>query len=279
MLTVEEIRNIQFTKALGGYKTIEVDDFVDDCVETVEALIAEKAEMNEKLSVLAQKVMEYRQEEDNIRTALLSAQKMGDAVVREAKLQAEQIVQEANGKAAQIEHIARIEIAEEQAALDRLKQEVSDFKANVLSLYRDHLELITALPDEKPAPVEEPAEEPVEEAPATIEEKEPVPVDLTEETLAEETDEPEEMAEANPVKEDEMEDVSSGEPMVDDTEVVSETPDLSLLNDEEAPTPVAPPARNPRYNNLRFGEGYSLADDDDDDEEEVKPRGRFKRKK
>ena len=274
MLTLEEIRDVQFTKTLGGYKTSEVDEFVDECVATVEALIAEKAAINEKLNVLAQKVVEYREEEDNIRTALLSAQKMGDAMMREAKLKAEEIVKEANFNAAQIERIARTEIAEEQATLERLKKEVSEFKATVIELYRQHLELLSNLPEEvKEEPAVE-AEEPVAEAepPAAKEEKEPAPIDISAEPIAEE---PAPIADIEAI-----EDLSSGESVTEEPEIMTETPDLSMLDVEEAPAPVTPPSRNPRYNNLRFGEGYSLADDiDDEDEEDEKPRGRFKRKK
>ena len=265
MLTVDEIRNIQFTKTLGGYKTAEVDDFVDDCVETVEALIAERAEIQEKLNVLAAKVVEYREEEDNIRTALLSAQKMGDAVVREAKLKAEELVKEANFKAAQIERVARTEIAEEQAKLDRLKEEVSTFKATVIDLYREHLELLSNLPEQEKVE-ETAAEEPVvEQEPALAEE---IPVEEEKSMMIE------------PIEPmDEMEDLSSGDE-IEDAQIVTETPDLSLLEADDAPAPVTPPSRNPRYSDLRFGEDYSLADDiDDEDDEGEKPRGRFKRRK
>ena len=33
MYTAEDIRNITFTKSLGGYKTGEVDDFIDICAD------------------------------------------------------------------------------------------------------------------------------------------------------------------------------------------------------------------------------------------------------
>lgn len=256
MLTLDEIRNIQFTKGLGGYKTAEVDDFVDECIETVETLINDKNDTAKKLNVLADKLLEYRQEEDNIRTALLSAQKMGDAVIREANLKAEQIIKEANDKASQIERIARMEIAEEQAKLDRLKSEVADFKAQLLETYRQHLELISSLPEKEVAPA---VQEPVAEEPAPV----PAPT--------------EEIVDLNnePISVPEMEDISSGI-VADDTTVVPETPDLSMLTATEEKAP----ARNPRFDDLRFGDEYHIEDDDDDEEEDDrKSRKRFKRKK
>lgn len=258
MLTLDEIRNIQFTKGIGGYKTAEVDDFVDECIATVEALIGEKDETTKKLNVLADKLMEYRQEEDNIRTALLSAQKMGDAVVREANLKAEQIVKEANDKAAQIERIARAEIADEQATLEKMKAEVADFKAQILSIYRQHLELISNLPDVSPAETAAPA---AEQEPAAVVEEEIV--DLNNE----------------PIAAPEIEDISSGM-AEDDTKVVLEEPDLSMLTMTEKKQ--SEPARKSRFDDLRFGDEYHIEDDDDDDddeEEDRKSRKRFKRKK
>ena len=84
MYTAEDIRNITFTKSLGGYKTGEVDDFIDICVDTVEELTKTNADLKKKMELLANKVVEYRNDEDSIRTALLSAQRMGDTVLREA---------------------------------------------------------------------------------------------------------------------------------------------------------------------------------------------------
>ena len=61
MLTAEDISNVEFTKTLGGYKTAEVDDFLDECADTVAALTNERLALNKKLEVLADKVVEYRE--------------------------------------------------------------------------------------------------------------------------------------------------------------------------------------------------------------------------
>lgn len=163
MYTPDDIRNIQFTKSMGGYKTAEVDPFIDKCADTVEALLREKAELTKKLEVLADKLVEYRNDEDNIRTALLSAQRLGDTVVREANHKAGLILEDANIKAEKITSVAKRNIQEEEAELERIKREVAAFKKKMLSMYRDHLTLIDALPElkeEPPASPEVPAEEP-----------------------------------------------------------------------------------------------------------------------
>ena len=130
MLTPEEIRNIAFTKGIGGYKTNEVDLFIDQCADTVETLLSEKAELNKKLEILADKLVEYRNDEDSIRTALLSAQRLGDTVVREANHKAGLIMDDANIKAQKIVENARRSIVKEEEELRRIEKEVASFKGS-----------------------------------------------------------------------------------------------------------------------------------------------------
>lgn len=194
MFTAEEIRNIAFTKTMGGYKTSEVDDFIDQCADTVEALTREKAEQAKKMQVLADKLVEYRNDEDNIRTALLTAQRMGDTVLREANHKAELVLEDAKIKAQKIEETAQNSITGQEEELKRVKAEVAKFKAQLLSMYREHLALIDVMPEpengeepavaaqpEQPAAETETADEAgkvaVETAPASEESAAPVVVE------------------------------------------------------------------------------------------------------
>ena len=151
MYTPQEIRSIEFTQSLGGYKTSEVDEFIDRCADTVEALLNEKNELSKKLQVLADKLVEYRNDEDSIRTALLSAQRLGDTVVREANHKAGLILDDANIKAQKIEETAKRKIVDEERELERVKKEVSLFKNRMMSIYREHLSLIGMLPEDEAA--------------------------------------------------------------------------------------------------------------------------------
>ena len=56
---------------------------------------------------------------------------------------------------------------EEKAKLEKLKQDISDFKARILDMYREHLTQVSLLPEEEPA-AEEPAEAPTEEPAADV---------------------------------------------------------------------------------------------------------------
>ena len=82
----------------GGYDAAEVDTFLKDVSIEYKKLQNENAELEKKLEVLAEKIREYRKDEDALRDALLIAKKQGIAVVNEAKDDAEKIRKEAQEK-------------------------------------------------------------------------------------------------------------------------------------------------------------------------------------
>lgn len=96
--------------------------------------------------MLADKLTEYREDEESLRTALLGAQKLGDSVIRESKTKAEIIMRDATIKAEAMVNNAKRQIEREQEGLTRIQKEVASFKNRLLDLYKQHLELISALP-------------------------------------------------------------------------------------------------------------------------------------
>ncbi|HBN79800.1 MAG TPA: cell division protein DivIVA [Ruminococcaceae bacterium] len=189
MLTLNDIINVSFRKAgFSGYRTEDVDSFIDQVRESFdtlikktieqkeanEALSAENAKLNQKLDALAEKIEGYRKEEDEIKTALVSAQKLGEASVREARHKAEIILKDANLKAERIIGSAKTDVVSEKRELEDLKKKVSDFRSNLLAIYKEHLTLIDAIPAKKDEP-EAPEEQPVASEPETDREPEEQP--------------------------------------------------------------------------------------------------------
>lgn len=158
MLTANEIREVKFNRSMGGYKTNEVDEFLDRCADVVEELSNVNEQNARKMQVLAETIVEYRNQEDSIRSALISAQKMSESVISDARKQADDILNAAKAEAANMHEQALADTAAEQEELNRIKQEVSDFKAKLLSIYREHLTMIGVLEDYQPSEAEEPQE-------------------------------------------------------------------------------------------------------------------------
>ena len=179
MLTAEDIANRKFEKAAFGYKAEEVESFLRDAALAVSKLEEDREEAEDKLEVLAEKLEEYRANEDSLRTVLLGAQKLGDSIIRDSKGKAEVILSEAEANAKQIYYESERRIKKEKETLEQLQKETSDFKKYLLSIYRQHLELITAMPEaaddragQRAAAAEPIPEEPPEELPEELPEEE-----------------------------------------------------------------------------------------------------------
>lgn len=192
MMTLEEIRNVEFNRG-RGYRSEEVDDFIDECVETIEHLVQENAEVNQKMKALADKVAEYRNDEDSIRAALLSAQRTGDTIIREAEAKAKTLLESAQLDADEARRKLLADIEVEKSELARVKNELTEFKAKLLGLYKEHLSLINLLPEdgaEQPAAAEESAAEEMTVAEVQEDDSDMIVVaPITEETVQEEVNE------------------------------------------------------------------------------------------
>ncbi len=187
MLTINDIKEKKFEKSAFGYKMEDVENFLNDVIDLVAELQEENADAQKKLVVLAEKIEEYRNEEDSLRQALLGAQKLGDSILKEAKNRAEIIMRDATIKSEQIVKNVKDEVKKEEVILNKMKREVDAFRTKMLTMYASHIEMIKSIPEveekeevvvEEPAPIEvaEPATEVVPEPVAEkVEEKnEPV---------------------------------------------------------------------------------------------------------
>lgn len=183
-MNVEDIHNVTFDRVMRGYKPEEVDEYLDKVAAELEKLQAEKAELQtknadteKKMSILAEKVEQYRGDEETLKTALLNAQRMGESVIHEARQKAETILYEATNKANLARNDMLEKIAEEELLLSRLKAEVAHFKSDILNLYKQHIESLSLLPGEEKKTPEEPApsETTEQEADAKAEAEAPAP--------------------------------------------------------------------------------------------------------
>lgn len=183
-----------------------------------------------------------------------------DAIIESAKAEAEKIVADANRQSNEILGNINRKVTHETLVYDMVKKEASEFKAKLVAMYKEHINLINQLPEianeeldkAEPAPVvEEVAEEVVEEEPVVIEETAPVVVEEFEEAIEETVEEVVEPEAEEAVEEtEEVEAVEEpAEEVVYETveETVEEAPakkpfklDLSKIDfaDEEASAPA-----------------------------------------
>ena len=190
MLTPNDISSKKFEKAAFGYKPEEVDMFLTEILNSYSAVYAEKEAAEEKLLVLAEKLEEYRSNEDSLKTVLLGAQKLGENIVRDSKAKAEVIVSEAENQVKQVFAESESKIIKEKETLVTLQKETAEFKKRLLAMYRQHLELISLMPEnneekDEEAETEVVTEEPINEEIAAEDVFESEDIDFDEVSMAE----------------------------------------------------------------------------------------------
>ncbi|MBR2027706.1 MAG: DivIVA domain-containing protein [Oscillospiraceae bacterium] len=195
MFNADEIRQITFEKVVRGYRPEDVESFMEKIADEFEALANEKQEIESQLYILAESIERYKSEEEAIKTTLINAQKLGESIIAESRQKAEAILKDANIRKNDILASAHEEFAMYEENLARIKKETNDFKINVLSMYKEHIESLSRVPELPKEPanvVEEETEETVvqQEAPASEEVAEIAEFPAEEQTVVFEPEEP-----------------------------------------------------------------------------------------
>ena len=187
MLSANEIRNVRFSTAMGGYKKEEVDVLLDKVEADYEQFERTLREMNAKINELKNELEDCKNSQGNIQNVLVSAQKFADQIVEEAKTKSaeiianaqesiekitaqekeltsafdkkagerkdalqsdiEKIIANAEKKQSAVETATQDCIDRQQLLFNKMKVEVATFKAEITAKYKEHLELLAALPD------------------------------------------------------------------------------------------------------------------------------------
>ena len=123
MITAQDIREKTFEKsAFGGYAMGEVDDFLDSLAADMAAAQKESATLRTKMKVLVDKIEEYRESEDAMRLALVSAQKVAKTIQDDARTQADELVANAQAEADRILSEAKAEAESVLGGLTRQRE-------------------------------------------------------------------------------------------------------------------------------------------------------------
>ena len=145
MVTAQDIQEKAFEKATRGYNMDQVDEFLDELAADFTALAKENAALKGKMKMLVQKVDEYRQTEDSMRLALLSAQKLSSQIESEARERADATVAEAQEYAERLTRQTADSIANEGAKLEEAKKATSRFFDHMRTVCQKQIEFYDKL--------------------------------------------------------------------------------------------------------------------------------------
>lgn len=135
-LTSHDVRAQEFQRVLRGYDPTQVEEFKQRMAEEIDRLIRDRVQLDERIKGMSDQLRTYRDRERAMNDALVGAQQLRsetqtqvererDVALREAGVQAEQILQQAR--------------MEEQRIAQNNEQAQRQFQAYVTS-YRQLLE-------------------------------------------------------------------------------------------------------------------------------------------
>ena len=127
MITGKDIKEKVFDKAVRGYNSDQVDDFLDEVMAAVEELTEQNGTLTKQLESATARLEEYKAQESSVISTLesaralmndisVSAEKRADLIVKNAELDADQMIKNA------------------RESVDKLKEEENELSQRVASL-------------------------------------------------------------------------------------------------------------------------------------------------
>jgi cell division initiation protein len=179
MITVKDIREKDFSKQKLGYNEDEVDDFLDEIADQLEILIRENRALSQQVDELKDEAREAREERVNVptpppeekpvqyappvpvaqevggdepsyfrnlettlRETLISAQRVADETVSDARKKAKQIITSAEEQSASMLTASRTEVEGVKKEFDGMRKSADDYKKRFVALVQEQLILL-----------------------------------------------------------------------------------------------------------------------------------------
>lgn len=173
-LTPMDINNKEFKRGIRGYSPEEVDEFLDEVVESYEELFKDNTRLKEKLSAVTDKLEHYSKIESTIQNTLVLAQNAAEQAKTSSQKEAEMIIKNANETAQKILDKAHNDVVEINSEYEKAKQEFVKFRAKFRSFITTQLDTFEDLEKDlnKSYGIASPVEENVEEKEISFAEEE-----------------------------------------------------------------------------------------------------------
>lgn len=139
MITPLDIQSKEFKKTLSGYKSKDVDEFLDNINDDYERLYRENIELKDKIGILTDQIRQYNNLEETLKSTLVMAQSTADDVTSSARKKAELIIEDAEIHAKNLINDAQDHVKEINREYDYLKKEMFIFKTRYQSFIQAQL--------------------------------------------------------------------------------------------------------------------------------------------
>lgn len=142
----------KFKRSFGGYDVNEVNIFVDGVIKQVETILKEEARIKQditskdlRIKELEEAVEKYQNVERQLNASILRAEENGEYLKRLAKTEGDAIINEARKNANRIISDALIRAEKTEYETQMLKKNISLFKSRVRTMLNQQLDIIDDL--------------------------------------------------------------------------------------------------------------------------------------
>lgn len=155
MITPVDLENKEFKRGFRGYDIDEVETFLTELSKDYAKSYRENASLKDKNAILTDAIENYKEMEETMRSAIISAQRTSEEILRNAHEQADTIIKEAKIKATQIMN----ELDKDVQALKRETEEIEGrnmlLRAKLKAVLNTYLGMLDEIPVSEPEAVKE----------------------------------------------------------------------------------------------------------------------------
>ena len=145
----------KFKRSLNGYDINEVNSFIDDVIRRVESILKEEEQIKNEMRTKELRIKEleasiehYKSIEQQLNTSIIAAQENVEYIKRLAKSERDAIINDARKNANRIVSDALIRAEKTEYEAQLLKKNINMFKSRVRTILNQQLDLIEDLDKE-----------------------------------------------------------------------------------------------------------------------------------
>jgi cell division initiation protein len=145
-ITVVDIQHRTFKRALQGYDRTDVDQFLDEIIESLEDEASARAALEAEIADLKERISHFKAMEESLQSTLLLAQRTADEVKAAAHKEADLIKQEARLQSEREVGGLNDRVEDARREHQRMLDIAEKAKSEIRSLLLSHLSLIDRTP-------------------------------------------------------------------------------------------------------------------------------------
>lgn len=149
--TPNELQNVIFKKSLIGFHQNQIYDVISRVVEDYSGYIRDNVKLKEKTDEMGEKIKYYMGIETALHNSLVVAHQTSEEIVQNARKQAENIVAEARINALQLIDQANKQITGALYEKERLQSELEAFRVRAESMLQAQIGLLKQLNPDEPS--------------------------------------------------------------------------------------------------------------------------------